>query len=980
MEDQGGDPACWAHLHDDPALRFPPMGELDAFGPRSWARPEITGYGRLPMSSRLRRADELPLDGDWSFAIRDRPESVVAADLSGSTDGWPKVEVPGCWTMQGFGTPQYTNVQMPFPGPPPRIPDDNPTGVYRRAVTVPAAWRGQRIVLHVAGAESVLYVHVDGHPVAMGKDSRLPHEVDLTGLVDPGVPFDLALTVVQWSDATYLEDQDHWYHAGLHRSVLLRALPPVHLADVATTSDWDPATGTGRLDVRVHVGCAGPGPKGWTARVSVAGRSVDAEVRFEHPTSWVVNGMVFEGRGAAVTIEVPDAAPWSAEAPALHDLTVALLDADGVEVDLVALAVGFTRVEVRGAELLVNGRAVLLKGVNRHDHDPWRGKAVTRESIEADLVLMKQHGINAVRTSHYPSDEHLYDVCDRLGLYVVDEANLECHAYLRSLTKDPVWAGAILERIARMAQRDRNHACVIVWSLGNESGDSPALQAAAAWLRGADPSRPVQYEGALGDALFAGGMLDAPATMARAFPESDLVVPMYPTVEDLVAWATRFEPQQPLIMCEYIHAMGNSCGGLDEYWAAIRAHHGLQGGFVWDWVDQSLVQVLSDGTERLAYGGDFGDEPNDGAFCMNGLVDANRVPHPALLELAKVVQPVQIAAVDAAVGRLAVTNEHGFVDLGWLDPTWVLEVDGEPLAAGALEPLALPAGETTEVVVPLPSPLPALAAGQRAHLTLTFATREALPWAPAGHVVAWEQVEVARADGPALAPGPVVPRLLDDLGATPALWRAPIDNEEFGPRHGARWEQEGLRTGGASPLTRVLDEAVGQDDRGARVVTHRYVVPAEHDDLPRVGTRLELGPGVVAVEWLGEGPHEAYTDRRASTRVGRWTTAVDDWAVPYVRPQASGNRVGVRWLRFLDAAGEPVLTIDGLDDVQVTVSRWTQEELADAAHLEELPASDRCFVWLDAAHRGVGSGACGPDTAPEHRIRPGAYEVTYRLR
>jgi beta-galactosidase len=958
---------------------------LDGFGPRSWARPEVTGFGRLPMATHLPRPDVVSLDGSWAFVLRDRPEDVTTADLVGPTDGWGAIEVPGCWTMQGHDRPQYTNIQMPFAGPPPRVPDANPTGVHRRTVILPASWAGQRLVLHVAAAETVLYVHVDGVPLAMGKDSRLPHEVDLTGVVEPGRPFELALTVVRWSDATYLEDQDHWHHAGLHRSVFVYATPPVHLADVHATADYDPATGEGRLRTAVWVGATGHGPRGWAVRVDLAGRSDTADVRFEHPTESLPNWLMFEGRRAVAELVLPDVAPWSAEVPNLHRLVVTLLDAAGIEIDVVSLDVGFRRVEVVGHELRVNGRAVLVKGVNRHDHDPRRGKAVTPEGIEADLVLMKQHGINAVRTSHYPNDVHLYDLCDRLGLYVVDEADLETHAYLRSLLKDPRWGAAVLERITRMAVRDKNHPSVILWSLGNESGNAPILRAAAEWLRAWDPTRPIQYESSIGEAIFttlvSGAELDMGELLSRPTPESDVIAPMYPEVADLVAWATRATPDRPLIMCEYIHAMNNSCGSLVDYWDAIRTYPGLQGGFVWDWKDQALVQQLPDGTDRLAYGGDFGDVPNDGPFCLNGLVDAERRPHPSLLELAAVIAPVRIHAVDAARGVLHITNEHDFVDLSWLTPGWVVEVDGTVEAQGELAPLDLPPGASTELRVPVPSL--DLAPGQRAHLTLTFTTRHALAWAPAGHVVARQQVLLAAAPGRATAPDPPVQvdRAADlaDLDPTLALWRAPIDNETFGPvldPHAARWARLGLR--GAADFVDVDTQVDGPPD--APVVSHAVVVPDELDDLARVGVRLHLGPGVHTVEWLGEGPHEGYSDRRASTRFGRWTTPVDDWTVPYVHPQASGNRTGVRWLRFLDAEGTVRLTIDQLDGLDVTVSRWTDEEVADAGHLGDLPVRDDCYVWIDARHRGVGSGAVGPDVAPGHRVGPGPYRWSYRLR
>lgn len=954
-----------------------PRGPLDAFGPRSWALPEVTGIGRLPAATYLHRPRVLPLDGAWAFALRSSPEGVSDDDLTGPVTGWERLEVPGCWTMQGFDRPQYTNVAMPFPGPPPRVPDDNPTGVYRTQASIPEEWSGHRIVLHVGAAESVLYVHVDGAPVGMGKDSRLPQEFDLTAYAEAGRTVELALTVVRWSDAAYLEDQDHWYHAGLHRSVFLYATPPVHIADVHAVADYEPSDGTGRLTARVAVDAPDRPASGWTVRLECAALSAEAKVHFEHSDD-LVNAYVFTGRGATLSLDLPAIRPWSAEAPVLHDLTITLADPAGKQVDSVTLPVGFRRVEVRGPDLLVNGRRVLIKGVNRHDHDPRRGKAVTRESIERDVVLMKQHNLNAIRTSHYPNDVYLYEVCDRLGMYVVDEANVESHAYLQSLTKDPRWAAAILERVARMAQRDKNHPCVIVWSLGNESGVSPAHQAAAGWLRRYDPTRPVHYEGGISEDRIAEHQWDWDAeVLARPRPESDIVAPMYPPVEALVAWATAAPPDRPLIMCEYIHAMGNSCGGLDDYWQAIRTYPGLQGGFAWDWVDQALLQTMPDGRERLAYGGDFGDQPNDGPFCLNGLVAADRTPHPSLLELATVVQPVQIAAVDAARGVLRVANEHAFLDLGWLTPVWLVEVDGVEVGSGRLEPLPVPPGKDALVRVPLPAF--DVAAGQCVQLTLSFEVSEPLPWAPARHVVAREQVEITRAPGPAAAPGPVraAPRPLADLEPTLALWRAPIDNETFGTGHAERWERLGLRDAARHAD---LDTRMAPDADGALRVAHRAAVAPELEDIPRVGVRLRLGPGVATVEWFGRGPHEGYSDRRCSTRLGRWVTPVDAWGVPYVHPQANGNRTGVRWLRFLDAEGRPLLVIDELDGLDVTVARVTDEELARATHLEELPSRDDCYVWIDARHRGVGSGSVGPDTAPAHRVGPGRYVWSYRLR
>ena len=958
----------------------PDRRPLDDFGPRSWARPEVIAIGREPMGTPRHRPERIDLDGPWAFRLHDRPEDVTVDGITGPTEGWATVEVPGNWTMQGFDHPHYTNIQMPFPGPPPAVPDPNPTGIHRRRIAIPKAWAGRRIVLHIGGAESVLYVHVDGRPVGMGKDSRLAHELDLTDHLTPGHEHDLALTVVRWSDATYLEDQDHWHHAGLHRSVLLYATPPVRIEHLHPVADYDPATGTGHLDLRVTVEAPGHGPKGWRVRATVAGETAEVPVRFEHPDNPLVNWLRFDGRGARLTLDLPGIAPWTAETPNLHDLTVVLLDDQGTEIDVATLAIGFRRVEIVGHELRVNGRPLLIKGVNRHDHDPHRGKAMTPEAIEADLVLMKRHNLNAVRTSHYPADPVLYDLCDRLGLYVVDEADVESHAYLRSLTKDPRWGPAILERITRMARRDVHHPSVIIWSLGNESGVGPIHHAAAAWLRAFDPTRPIQYEGGIGEDTFAayddGGTPDPVEILLRPRPESDLVAPMYPTVDDIVGWATARPPDRPLVMCEYLHAMGNSCGGAEAYWDAIRTHPGLQGGFIWDWVDQGLVQTLPDGTTRYAYGGDFGDEPNDGPFCVNGLVAPDRTPHPHLHEVAAVLAPVRMRLTGTDPLRVEVHNEHAFVDLTWLEPRWELTIDGSSHRHGTLDPLDLAAGATTEVAIP--TAVPALEPGQQAHLTLAFHTREDLPWAPAGHVVARHQMLLAAEPGPSAAPGPAPERIpsLDELETTLTLWRAPIDNETFGPNHAERWRRLGLDRGTAGVE---LHTTTAHDGDGL-VVTHTVEIPDELDDLPRVGVRLHLGPGIRTVEWLGNGPHENYTDRRAGARVGRWTTPVDEWGHAYLHPQATGNRTGVRWLRLLDEHGTPRLVIDHLDGLDVTVGRHLDEDLAAAAHPDELPDRDNCWVWIDARHRGVGSAAVGPDVAPEHRVGPGTYTWSYRLR
>jgi beta-galactosidase len=782
-------------------------------------------------------------------------------------------------------------------------------------------------------------------------------------------------------------------------------LPMTATLQRAAAERVDLATGDGLLTVRAAVDGVGAGhlPRHWQLAVVLDGHPpLTAEVRVEHPTNVGVNVGLFEGRGATLTATVPGVRRWTHETPHRYLLRVVLMDADGRQRDEVRTHVGFRRVEVVGNELRVNGRAVRIKGVNRHDHDPRRGKAVTDESMRHDVLLMKRFGVNALRTSHYPNDPLLYDLCDEHGIYVVDEANVESHAYLRSLAKDPRWTAAILERVTRMVQRDRNHPSVIAWSLGNESGSSPVHDAAAAWVRVTDPTRPVQYEGGLTERLYeeavAGRATKPPDVWRERRADTDVVAPMYPSVDDLVAWATASPdgPDRPLVMCEYAHAMGNSGGGLADYWDAIESHAGLQGGFVWDWADQAILTTTADGRPMWAYGGDLGDEPNDGDFCCNGLVGADRDPHPALFELQAVAPVVRVEVVDLDRGVVRVTARTEFVDLSWLQPVWEVTVDGDVVEQGALDVLHLRPDESADVHVPFAPP--DVAAGRTAHVTLRFLDGD--------HEVAWHQFELATAP-------PVRHRFVpfgdgDEQLLRPrlVLWRAPTDNDRYArPSPAARWEAWGLRD------LRVVDEVVARDEDGALVVRERLLgagddggvdvdvrhtmrvhglegggVHVEHavtlpdllDDVARVGVRYAFDAEAVGpdetVEWFGRGPHESYRDRCASARFGRWRSTVDGWQVPYVHPQGCGNRHGVRWLRV----GRVAVDADQLLDV--TVSHLTDDDLHEARHGTDLHPRPETYVWLDAEHRGVGTGAVGPDTLPRHRVRTGEHRWSYALR
>lgn len=996
--------------------------------PTPWEAPELTGAGRVPMHS-VPHADRIDLDGRWRFQLLPGPDAEPGP-------AWDEIDVPGCWTMQGRGDqPHYTNVQMPFPGLPPDVPAANPTGLYERVVEVPARWAGRRVVLHVGAAESVLIARVNGRPAGLSKDSHLAAEFDVTDLVRPG-PNVVSLTVVKWSDASYIEDQDQWWHGGITRSVFLYATDPVHLADVRAIATLAEDLAGGSLEVRVEVDFGGVAPEpGWTleARLGdltgVLAAPVPDTGRHEGPRPSrdrreladrrIASGPLTEeertvlwpqlyaelapatvGR-VTLQADVAGVRPWSSELPVLYPLSLALRSPAGEAVEEIALQVGFRRVEIVGRDLLINRKRVFIRGVNRHDFDQRTGRVVSEASMRDDLVAMKRFGFNAVRTSHYPNDPAFLDLCDQLGMYVIAEADIESHAFIDSLCDDLRYLGAWVDRVSRMALRDKNHPSVIAWSLGNESGHGTNHEAAAAWLRRYDPSRPLHYEGAIR------------WDWASDQGVSDLTCPMYPPIWAIVGHAASGRQRHPLIMCEFSHAMGNSNGTLAEYWDAIESTPGLQGGFIWEWWDHGLVQDLPDGTRRWAYGGDFGDQPNDGNFCIDGVVFPDRTPKPALWEHHALAGPVRASATadDLRAGRITIHNRQDFRDLAWLRGHVDVAVEGVVVHAAELPLPRLGPGE--DAVVALPG-WDEISGGEgEAWLTVRFVTAGPEAWADAGHEVAWAQLPLeprstpvpgAAPVGGASRPGVAVDRdglLVHELIAAPpllSLWRAPTDNDRI-PGLAAEWDALGLAN-----LTRVLESV--EDVGGATIVRSRYrtgsgievphemvltalagdavrvdetaVIPGTLPDLARVGTVLEVAADLDRVEWFGRGPHETYPDRRRGGRVGRWRSTLDDLHVPYVRPQESGGRADVRWISLTEAAGRGLrITLDV--PRQVSASRFRAADLAAATHHGQLVPRPAAVVHLDAAHRGLGTASCGPDTLPAYLVGPGTYRWSWTL-
>ncbi len=783
------------------------------------------------------------LNGTWRFHWapnpKGAPDGLAADDVD--TSSWDDMVVPSSWQTQGaYDPPRYTNVQYPFPiDNYPRVPEaDNPTAVYRTPFSVPEDWVGRQVFLTFEGVESAFHLWLNGQSVGYSQDSRLPAEFNVTRYLRPGENT-VAARVVRWSDGSYLEDQDHWRLSGIYRDVYLWSAPAVHLRDFRVRTPFDTAWQNATLELTAWVRNYGAdGAAGHTLEAILLDAAGQVVLREGVPCPDLAAG---EERALHVSHPVSAPRKWNAEQPNLYTLLLTLRDPSGSLVEVESCRVGFRQVGIRAGQLLVNGVPIMLRGVNRHEHDPLKGKTVDEASMLQDILLMKQHNLNAVRTCHYPNHPRWYELCDEYGLYLIDEANVECHGHLAT-SDDPLFTAAYVDRGTNMVVRDKNHASILIWSLGNESGMGRNIDAEADAIRALDPTRPIHWEPIVRD-----------AGMSRRV--SDFVPPMYPTIERLVAYAEDPTDDRPVFMCEYAHAMGNSCGNLKEYWEAIDSHRRLRGGFVWDWVDQGLRQVTEDGTVWYAYGGDFGETPHDGSFCINGLVNPDRTVHPSLLEYKKLMEPVRVAAVDALAGRFTVTNHYDFDDLSNLRGQWAFLEDGLALQSGELPTLTLAPG--TSATLSAPYRAPTVVPGAEYWLNVRFVLAEATPWAAAGQLVAWSQFRLPLgAFQDAEAPLSAAPALsvhdADDAltvrghgfevafakcdgsirsfhrvgtnlllaGPQANVWRAPTDND------GVSSERilSSLRAEGREPTLALLDEirGVGSPARPRHLLAARW--------------------------------------------------------------------------------------------------------------------------------------------------------------
>jgi beta-galactosidase len=972
-----------------------------------------------PRANLRTNATRIDLDGQWRFAYFPTTSTGVTLDDPGHD--WGLLPVPAHWQFHGYGAPAYTNTRYPFPIDVPFVPDGNPTGEYRRDIELTSAELERapegRWVLRFDGVDSCLTLAVNGLVIGESTGSRLPVEFDVTDALRAGTNL-VAVRVHQWSTGSYVEDQDQWWLSGIFRDVALLHRPANGLRDIEVFAEYDHHTGEGRLRIESVTSPGAPPETPESVRVRAPELGVDTAT----------------GVAVITTVE-----PWSAETPRLYEVVVS------TPTETATLSVGFRSVRVEDGVITVNGKRVLFRGVNRHEFHPELGRALTREVMEQDVLLMKQHHLNAVRTSHYPPHPYFLDLCDQYGLYVVDECDLETHGFEEegwrgNPADDPRWRDALLDRMRRMVERDKNHPSIIIWSLGNEAGFGENLMAMSEWVKHRDPRRLVHYEP------------DQDVTC------TDMYSRMYASHAEVEAIGRHAEEPladlesdarrraMPFILCEYAHAMGNGPGGLAEYERLFEQYPRCQGGFVWEWVDHGIATTTPDGEPYFGYGGDFGEVLHDGSFVIDGLLLPDRTPSPGLLELAAVNAPIRIRPAREA-GMIQVHNRYEVLTTAHVRFTWRTERDGVATGAGELIVPALAPGACTDVALPQAA---AALVGSDASISVTepraedwmiieALTRTAQSWAEAGHAVGRGQVRLSGAgsqrhvephrsaavktDSSGFRIGAA---RFDDSGtlvkfrdlaiqqASFDAWRPPTENDCAVGSGQSESMVVAWRRAGLDRLVHRVDAVEGSDDAAGLVVraraagagtrsgfdlTYHWQEVIVGDDVglrldldiqpqgrwessvPRLGLTLALPcpePAQARLEWFGLGPGEAYPDSRCAVQVGRWGSDVAGLQTAYVVPQENGCRKAVRSAQITWPGA--TLTILGQPMVDLTARPWSNAELTEARHPQDLPAGRILWLHLDAGQDGVGSATCGPGVLTEHQYRPGSTRISFVLR
>ncbi|NIJ55551.1 glycoside hydrolase family 2 TIM barrel-domain containing protein [Dyadobacter arcticus] len=980
------------------------------------------------------------LNGNWKFKWASHPSKALLNfyDPTMPDANWENIPVPSNWQVFGaregrnYDKPIFTNIKHPFKATPPRITaDTNAVGMYRTTFNVANDVKDNQIFLHFGGIQSACYVWLNGVAIGYHEDGMTPFEFDITEDVKQGIN-SLAVEVINWSDGSYLEDQDFWRLSGIFRDVNLLLLPKVVLTDFSVRTILDANQEHATLKLSAYV-------KNFNLHTIHAHQVLftlyDANKSVVvTPVSQMLTALETGKEGAVrVDVPVPNPIKWNSETPYLYTLTVQLMNSDGKVLEATSQKVGFREVKIRNGQLLVNGKAIKIKGVNRHEFDPETGRVINRESMIRDITLMKQNNINAVRTSHYPNTSEWYDLCDQYGFYVMDEANIESHELWSKniiLADNPQWRSAFLARGNAMIERDKNHPSVIIWSLGNESGMGQNFTAMGDFIHLADPTRPIHYE----------GRKDYKPTTLSSF---DIISVMYPSTQDLIELVKK-DKTRPLIICEYAHGMGNSIGNLQEYWNVIDKNPTMQGGFIWDWVDQGLRLKKPDGTT-------YWDNFNyiDGANAGDGLVNPDRVPQPELNEVKKVYQYVKFETPDTLrVGEKQVTvhNQSDFQTLSAYELFWSIQENGKVVGkTGTIGNLNAVAGQKEQLTIPYELP-----ATQKPHaeyfLNLSLRLKEATTWAPKGHEVAWHQVSILKSPkqftnvslynekplrvaqistGRIAVNGEDFSVTFDktaggiisfknkkeemiESGPYPNFWRVPTDNDEGGGAnsYASKWRAAGLDTlevtssemktqRVTAQVYKVTLDRTLKSLKGEMAVQSEYIVYATGDlhvqntftptgewpSLPKVGLQFSMPPAFNKTQWYGNGPHETYSDRKTSGRIGIYGGTVADQHFPYITPQENGNKTDVRWASVTNQEGIGILAVSD-STFNFNVHNYTDKALLAAKkRVATLERGATTVVNIDIAQMGLGGDdSWSPRVHEDYLLPAKVYAYRFRLK
>lgn len=1003
-----------------------------------WEDPSIFQKNRLPARATFMTYSDrdaaiednydrspyyLSLNGEWSFnwvsKPADRPQDFYKNNYDFSR--WKKIKVPGNWELLGYGTPIYTNIIYPHPNNPPYIPhDDNPVGSYIKEFDLPALWNERNTYLHFEAGLAAMYVWVNGELVGYCQGTKNPAEFDITPYVRKGKN-KIAIEGYRWSDGSYLEDQDFWRLSGFDRGIYLYSTDKVRITDFFAKPQLDKNYKNADLSIDVKI----ENNYSENKKLYLEYELIDNSKKTIFSKTQILNVSSDNNYETSTTQNVKNPSLWSAETPNLYTLLIKLSDENKKTIEYVSHRIGFRSVEIKDGIFLINGKYVLLKGANIHEHHHINGHVVDRETMIKDLKLIKQYNLNAIRTSHYPQPTLWYKLCDEYGVYLVDEANIESHGMgygKNNVAFNPLWEAAHLDRTYSLVERDKNHPSVIIWSLGNEASNGDAFKATYKWIKERDKTRPVQYE------------------RAGEEENTDIVCPMYARINWIAEYAKRTDIFRPLILCEYSHAMGNSTGNLKEYWDTIRTYRPLQGGFIWDWVDQGILTKDENGIPYYAYGGDFNSKNyhNDENFCINGLIFPDRTPSPQLYEVKKVYQNIHFKDVDLQQGMINVANEFSFTNLNEFKFCWDIIKNGEKAHSGEFDLELAPLSNKN---IKLNIPKPNVEKGVEYYLNLKALSKKSTDLIPSDYIVAYEQLAFAdnnyfsvkqdkkagqtlivkKGNNSAEVRTGDILTIFNDQGMykyqkgnreafgqtiEPNFWRAPTDND-FGSNSQRRlniWRaaqqnkqlvkmnveetNEGVII---SYHHRLLDVAADYfqkyivDNSGTVTVEVAYKTSNKDiDEIPRFGNSFRLPKVLDNYTYYGRGPVENYIDRCEASKLGIYESKVKDQYVPYVRPQENGNKTDVRWLTITDNSGFG-LKIEGLQPLGVTVLHNASEDFDPGLtkkyrHQNDIYPRNETLLTIDLFQRGLGgSDSWGALPLKEYIYSNKDYKFGYKM-